>query len=379
MITQLAHISLKHLLIKGEQKIGLKIGGSKRALDLVQTFPDVDFDDGLNMYHVTNTPKNIGLIFSYFKGKAWINGSGFFEKRSSGKQEESADLNALKLRFESAETDVIVPVVYIEKLENKMYAINTARTYISCFVLFMRAFKTIPLLEISEQDIQSYLNKLIKQGKSSTYVNQMVNSIKFYYENVMGMPNRFYSIDRPEKEERLPKVISKSDVQKMIQNAGNIKHQCVVSLLYSAGLRRQELLDLKITDIDSSRMTIRVNKGKGKKDRLTILSATLLRDLRIYFKEWKPKVFLFEGPTNAKYTSGSIRAIVLMAAKRAKLNQHVTPHMLRHSFATHLLEAGTDLRYIQSLLGHSSTKTTEIYTQVSMVHIGKIKSPLDQE
>ncbi|MBK6527969.1 MAG: tyrosine-type recombinase/integrase [Crocinitomicaceae bacterium] len=142
-------------------------------------------------------------------------------------------------------------------------------------------------------------------------------------------------------------------------------------------LRRQELLDMKITDIDSARMMIRVNQGKGKKDRFTVLSTTLLEDLRIYFKEYRPKDYLFEGAGGEKYTASSVRAIVLNAAKKAGIWKTVTPHMLRHSFATHLLEAGTDLRYIQTLLGHVSSKTTEIYTQVTLVNVQQIKSPLD--
>ncbi|MBL7898856.1 MAG: tyrosine-type recombinase/integrase, partial [Crocinitomicaceae bacterium] len=182
---------------------------------------------------------------------------------------------------------------------------------------------------------------------------------------------------RPEKVEKLPKVLSKSEVQKIIAHTANIKHKCIVSLLYSAGLRRQELLDMKITDIDSARMMIRVNQGKGKKDRYTVLSTTLLEDLREYFKEWRPKEYLFEGISGEKYTASSVRSVLVGAAKRAKIWKTVTPHMLRHSFATHLLEAGTDIRYIQTLLGHASTKTTEVYTQVTLVNVQQIKSPLD--
>ena len=142
-------------------------------------------------------------------------------------------------------------------------------------------------------------------------------------------------------------------------------------------MRRQELLDLKVVDVDSSRMVIRVNQGKGKKDRYTLLSQRTLLDLRTYFKVWKPKLYLFEGAKGKKYTASSVQAIVKKAANNGRIYKNVTPHMLRDSFATHLLEAGTDLRYIQNLLGHSSSKTTEIYTQVSMINIQQIKSPLD--
>ena len=163
----------------------------------------------------------------------------------------------------------------------------------------------------------------------------------------------------------------------IIEHTNNIKHRCIVSLLYSAGLRRIELLNLKLEDIDSKRMVIKVRSGKGNKDRFTILSEKLLGDLRKYYKEWRPTNFLFEGPGRKAYSPESVSSIVKNAAKKANIKKKVTPHMLRHSFATHLLESGTDLRYIQVLLGHRSTKTTEIYTHVATNIFLKIKNPLD--
>ena len=254
---------------------------------------------------------------------------------------------------------------------------NTANTYISCFEKFINRFSEKDLLAISEVEINQYLHELSVSQVSTSYINQMLNSIKFYYEVVMNMPNRFYAIDRPIKEKRLPKPISKADVLSLIDNTNNIKHRCIASLLYSSGLRRQELINLKLTDIDVSRMTVRINAGKGKKDRITILSKAFLKYLKPYLAAYKPEYFLFEGSPGVQYSATSVGKIISNAALKAGLSQHVTPHMLRHSFATHLLEAGTDLRYIQSLLGHSSVKTTEIYTQVSMSHINSIVSPLD--
>jgi integrase/recombinase XerD len=191
------------------------------------------------------------------------------------------------------------------------------------------------------------------------------------------MPNRFYSIDRPIKERQLPKTLSKEQVLRIIDCTSNIKHKCILSLLYSAGLRRQELLNLKPTDIDSDRMTVRVNAGKGKKDRITLLSSRCLTDLRTYHREYKPIYYLFEGMPGKQYSATSVANILRRSAVTASVHCKVTPHMLRHSFATHLLEAGTDIRYIQTLLGHNSLKTTEIYTQVSLYHLSDIKSPLD--
>jgi len=232
-------------------------------------------------------------------------------------------------------------------------------------------------MEINEMDIQEYLQNLSEKGCSGSYLNQMINAIKFYYEVVLKMPNRFYSIQRPFKQEKLPKVISPQEVKKIINATGNVKHKCILSLLYSAGLRRQELLDLEISDIDSDRMLITVRNGKGGKDRVTLLSDKVLKDLRIYFKEWRPQRYLFEGKPGVKYGRSSVGKIIQRAALKAKIGKKVTLHTLRHSFATHLLENGTGLRQIQSLLGHNSSKTTEIYTKVSVQHIKSIRSPFD--
>ena len=191
------------------------------------------------------------------------------------------------------------------------------------------------------------------------------------------MPNRFYSIERPRKEKKLPVVISKKEVTNLINTLGNLKHKCIVSLLYASGLRLNELLNLKPKDIESERMVILVRAGKGNRDRYTILGDSILKDLREYFKEYKPVEYLFEGATGGKYTGTSVQAIVRKAASNAGIRKKVSPHTLRHSFATHLLENGTDLRYIQSLLGHSRSTTTEIYTHVAVNSFESIQSPLD--
>ena len=201
--------------------------------------------------------------------------------------------------------------------------------------------------------------------------------MRFYYEIVLGMPNRLYRIERPRVKKKLPIVLSKEDVLKMIESTSNLKHRCIISLLYSAGLRRSELLNLKLSDIDSSRMLIHIEDAKGNKDRYTLLSKKALIDLRSYYKIWKPSDYLFESPKKSKYSANSVGKVVSNAAQKARIRKHVSAHTLRHSFATHLLEAGTDLRYIQLLLGHNSTKTTEIYTHVAKSSFDSIKNPLD--
>ncbi len=369
-------VVLKHLFIDAQKQIGLKFYPDKVIHLIVKNLPNVHWSEKFSMAYIENNKMNLDEIYKQFRGIAWVNSNQFFSNKSLKNRNNNLNLDTYRNKKNENSTRKC-PENFLKKLELKQYSHNTSRIYISMFERFMQYYKDKDLFDINENDIRDYLQTLIKEKKSNSYINQMLNSIKFYYEVVEGMPNRFYSIERPRKETKLPKVISKEEVKLIINNTNNIKHKCVVSLLYSAGLRRSELLNLKLKDIDSKRMVINVIQGKGKKDRLTLLSNTVLADLRIYYQEWKPRDYLFEGQTGGRYSSQSILKIVKNAAKKAKIIKNITPHMLRHSFATHLLESGTDLRYIQVLLGHSSTRTTEIYTQVAINNIKTIKNPLD--
>lgn len=367
---------MKHLLIDGKKQIGLKFYPDKVIHALVKELPNVAWSNQFGMVYIRNTSENFNLIFSLFKGVAWINLSSFSTKRNLTNENQLLSVDSYRKR-KLAIGFTPCPEEFLQKLELKRYSMNTARTYIAMFERFINAHDETDLLCINEEQIRLYLQALVQEHRSDSYINQMINSVKFYYEVVMEMPNRFYSIERPRKKESLPKVISAEEVQMIINNTNNIKHRCIVSLLYSSGLRRGELLNLKMEDIDSKRMIIAVINGKGGKDRMTILSPSVLEILRIYYKAWSPKTYLFEGAKGEKYSATSVLRIIQKAAKVAGIKKRISPHVLRHSFATHLLEAGTDLRYIQVLLGHSSTKTTEIYTQVATNNIRSIISPID--
>lgn len=369
-------LTLKHLLIDDKKQIGLKFYPNKIVQMVVDGFKDIKWSDKYSMHYLENNKYNLDSIFKSFKGIVWINCKHFYYNKPNKTIKSEVNIDFLRNRIDSGSYRYCPPS-YLNKLELRQYSLNTVRTYVGMFERFINHYRNKELIEINENEIRAYLQTLISDGKSHSYLNQMINSIKFYYEVVMGMPNRFYAIERPIKEHKLPKVISKEEVKLVINNTNNLKHKCIVSLLYSAGLRRSELLNLKLTDIDSKRMVINILGGKGKKDRITILSPMVLTDLRTYYKIWKPKSFLFEGPKAKRYSSASVLKIVKNAAKKAKIRKLVTPHILRHSFATHLLESGTDLRYIQVLLGHSSTKTTEIYTQVAINNINTIISPIE--
>ena len=370
------NIDLKHLLIEESKFIGLKYYPNPTVDAIVGSLNNVKWSDTYSMNYIPNNKENLDTVFKLFKGVAWINSGHFFNNKPIHIGGDSVNMDSFRQRIVTDDYRTC-PEEFFRKLEIKKYSLSTAKTYISFFEKFINYYRGKSLSSIDENDIRNYLQELVKEGRSHSYLNQAVNSVKFYYEVVMGMPNRFYSIERPRPEHKLPKVISPEEVADLIKHTQNLKHRCIISLLYSAGLRRGELLNLKIDDIDGKRMLIYVNAAKGKRDRVTILSKHVLILLREYFKEYRPKKYLFEGIEGHLYSGTSVVAVIKKAAIKAKIKKAVTPHMLRHSFATHLLENGADLRYIQNLMGHSSSKTTEIYTQVTINHIKGIKSPFD--
>jgi site-specific recombinase XerD len=271
------------------------------------------------------------------------------------------------------------PENMILKLREMRYSENTVKTYKNGFEELINYYPTHDIDKITEPMITAFCQYLvIDRGVSSSYQNQAINAIKFYYEKVLGGQRKLYNLDRPNREKQLPTVLSSEEIMSIIQKTDNLKHKAILMIIYSAGLRISELINLKIADIDSKRMQIRISAGKGKKDRYSILSVKTLKTLRQYFTKYKPKNYLFEGQDpNQAYSSRSIQVFFKESCKKAGILKKVSVHTLRHSFATHLLENGTDLRYIQSLLGHSSSKTTEIYTHITTKGMEKIKSPLD--
>lgn len=276
------------------------------------------------------------------------------------------------------------PPEYIQKLQEKRYSPQTLKAYSALFTEFINFFPDREVDDLEEKDIMDFSTHLVLNRKvSSSYQNLAINAIKFYFEKVKGGPRKFYPIDRPQREKILPEVCSEEEVVSILKNTSNLKHRAILTTIYSAGLRISELINLKISHVDSNRMQIRIEQSKGKKDRYTLLSPKTLKLLRAYIKVYTPHYYLFEGQGSTKerplpYAARSIQAILKESAKNAGITKRISVHTLRHSFATHLLEHGTDLRYIQSLLGHESPKTTEIYTHVTTKGFDQIKSPLDQ-
>lgn len=270
------------------------------------------------------------------------------------------------------------PESMILKLKELRYSERTIKAYKSLFEELINYYPTIEIDKIDEAKIVAFCQYLVIERKVSiSYQNQAINAIKFYYERVLGGQRKIYALQRPDKEKALPTVLNTDEIVKILQSADNLKHRAILTVIYSAGLRISELINLKIKDIDTERKQIKIEQSKGKKDRYTLLSAKTLDLLRTYFKEYHPKEYLFEGADGGPYSARSVQTFFKDICKLAGIKKKVSVHTLRHSFATHLLENGTDLRYIQSLLGHENPKTTEVYTHITNKGFEKIKSPLD--
>lgn len=259
---------------------------------------------------------------------------------------------------------------YLQKFEKKLqlrnYRANTIKTYVSCAASFLGYFKTTPE-RINKDQIEDYI--LTKDARNTKAQN--IGALKLFYELAVEQPVKLSKIKTPRKEKHLPTIIDRQTIINKIAAIENTKHRALLHLIYGCGLRRSEALNMLITDIDSKRMIVRIADGKGGKDRFVPLPKTTLDFLRIYFLDYKPKIYLFNGwKTEPQYTSKSLEQIC-----HKYLNTN--PHTLRHSYATHLHEAGTDIEIIRQLLGHNNIKTTQIYLQVSTRTLAGVISPVD--
>jgi integrase/recombinase XerD len=261
----------------------------------------------------------------------------------------------------------------------RRYSQNTIKTYSDALEVFFRFFQNKAIEDLTKEDlIQFNTDYILKKNLSSSYQNQVINAIKLFYRNRFNRSMEVDYIQRPRREKRLPNVLSKVEVKSILESPTNLKHRAMLSLIYACGLRRSELLNLTLKDILSDRNLLFIRQSKGKKDRVVPISSKLIDLLRDYYKAYKPKNWLFEGQQSGeKYSERSIQLVLNHAVTKAKINKPISLHWLRHSYATHLLESGTDLRYIQELLGHSSSRTTEIYTHVSTRNLQQIRSPFD--
>lgn len=270
---------------------------------------------------------------------------------------------------------------YMQELKLKAYSVSTQRTYRTEFLQLLQLLKNKPVDSLTSDDLRRYFVYCFEQLKlTENTLHSRLNAVKFYFEQVLKGEKFFWEIPRPKKPQQLPKLLNQHELEKLFNALTNKKHKAILFTAYSAGLRVSEVVNLRLSDIDSGRMQIWVRQGKGKKDRMVNLSPVLLDILRNYIASYrpKPKIYLFESEqSGTAYPARTVQQLFWLAKSKAGISKSVGIHSLRHSFATHLLDKGTDIRYIKDLLGHFDIKTTERYLHVSNKQLVNVVSPLD--
>lgn len=268
---------------------------------------------------------------------------------------------------------------FIREMEYRNYSPRSIQSY-SSLLSKVESYYNQPLDKITGGQLKEYLHGRIMADKISvTMVNQYISAYKILQVDILQRNWEQIRIKRPRKEQRIPVVLSGEEMERLIKATANIKHRAIMMLAYSSGLRRQEVQFIKPSAIDSSRMQVHVVQGKGKKDRYTILAKKTLEILREYYKWERPTTYLFEaqGRKGQNLSESTLNNIIKQGVKKAWINKNISFHTLRHSFATHLLEKGVNLRLIQQFMGHTSLKTTSLYLHIANVNPGTITSPLD--
>ncbi len=327
-------------------------------------------------WHLPNGREHVASVFAAFKGKAWVDGSELFGR--AGKNEPTKEARRKPpLVTPAPEQDNAIRQMR-QKLEIARYSPRSIQVYLNAAAQLFRHFPEKHPNDIRTEDIETFQHHLATTRKlSNSTLNQAVNAIRYYYMNVVGDASRVTFIERPRKESKLPLVLSKPEVAAVLKAPENLKHQAMLSLAYSGGLRVSEILALRPEDLLFDRGLIRIRGAKGNKDRTTLLGRSTAVQMKRYMENYKPRDLLFEGQGGGAYSARSLQKVMEAALQKAGINKPATMHTLRHSFATHLLEQGTDLRYIQALLGHASSKTTEIYTHVTTRYLQGIVNPMD--
>ncbi|MFH1426918.1 MAG: site-specific tyrosine recombinase/integron integrase [Patescibacteria group bacterium] len=263
----------------------------------------------------------------------------------------------------------------LKELKVRNYSPKTIKAYLMCIELYLK-YKKVNLNKLDEEDIKDFLLLLKDKGKSPQTINLYLNSIKFFYNQVLKIYKKI-DLKFAKRNKSLPIVLSREEIKNILENTKNIKHRLMITLAYSSGLRVSEVINLKVQDLDLKDLTIHIKNAKGMKDRITVFSEKILNEIKNMIAGKDKNCFVFESERGGQLTTATAQKVFIKSLEKCKINKPATFHSLRHSFATHLLENGTDVRYVQELLGHVNIRTTQIYTHVMNPALKKIKSPLD--
>ena len=328
-------------------------------------------------WYVNDTSENHTRLYKIFEGTAIL--SNYTPENNKEPAKTSRNKRgSLKERYQSLSAEYKKVICdYTLFLKGRRYSASTVSTYGTLVTEFLLFCYPAKLTGLSNKDVERFNQKFIlKSNYSISTQRQFIGAVKLLAHCLESNLDTGKLV-RPKKEKKLPLVLSKEEIIDLIRATKNIKHRAALTMIYAAGLRIGELLSLQLADIDIDRRQITIRNGKGRKDRYVMLSNGYLPLLANYLSTYQPKLYFIEGQKGGKYSAESIRAVLKRSCKAANIRKHVTPHTLRHSYATHLLENGTDLRYIQELLGHSKPETTMIYTHVTKKDLLNVNSPLD--
>ncbi|MGI8952938.1 MAG: tyrosine-type recombinase/integrase [Chitinophagaceae bacterium] len=379
-------VSLKPLFHKNTELIGIFFNSNKELNNTIKKIKEAKWSSTHSCWHIPCERENYLLLANALSNKAIVETDelkNYLQQRKAVMPAAAKQLHQytakMILLHPLSEENLAALSAFKKMLVLKAYSIHTIRNYCNEFHHLLRLLGKKNVSDLAKPQIMSYLLWLIEHERySETHIHITINAIKFYYEKILNRGVEFYDLPRPKKPFKLPAILAEEEIVLMIKKIENIKHRVMMMAAYSAGLRVSEIINLKIMDIDSKRMMMHIKAAKGKKDRMVPLSKKLLETLREYYKVYRPKNYLFEGQYGGAYSTRSAQLILQHAKTKAGIRKNGSIHSLRHSYATHLLESGTDIRIIQKLLGHNSIKTTMRYTHVSKKDIGKIESPLDK-
>jgi site-specific recombinase XerD len=349
---------------KRELKLLLKFDFNDTLINLTKQLKDVRWSKTLHSWYLNFTQENIQLVSEIFKDITKVNTDKLPKKE-------------LFKRNLTAAEKILLNDFYLY-LKGKRYSLSTLQTYTFFVADFVNFHTKKALEELTNRDVELFIEKVfIERNYSVSSQRQFVSALKLFIVFYPQTKINDLVLARPRRSRQLPSVLSQEEVLSIIQSTQNLKHRAIIALLYSCGLRISELINMKLDDFHIERKQLIVKNGKGRKDRYVSLADSFLPLLSNYYHSYKPKIYFVEGQNGGKYSAESVRQFLRKSCLNAKIKKNVTPHTLRHSYATHLLENGVDIRYIQSLLGHSKPETTMIYTHVKRKDLMDIQNPLD--
>lgn len=372
----MATITFASLVHKNASHIAIHFDPNEDLEHYIKAYNGIKWSQTHGVFYIEHTTENKHKLYTYLrKQKHYIDYSALKPQTRVLAKPSVAKLSPLG-KLTKDHHDALH--TFQSYLFQKRYSQNTIDNYVGVLRIFFKYNNLIAIDAITKSDIILFnQNYILNNGYSRTFQNQIISAIKLFYSFHSNIQLDISSLERPIKDKRLPEILSQNEVKELLSNVKNVKHKTILSLVYACGLRIGEALALKMDAIDSTRGFIHIKHAKGAKDRFVPLSEKTLILLRHYYTLYKPKVYLFEGLDGQVYSQESCRRIIRNAVNATTIRKHVTLHTLRHSYATHLLESGTDIRYIQDILGHNSPKTTMIYTHVSQNSLKNIKNPFD--